>query len=110
MLRLYSYLLMTVNALDRRLMRRASATSCGIMPSIMYRRNGFSQDRPSSVVRSVASIGWLLVSSTVLAAATCVGSFVSSSSADASGVVAFILIDLWMMLSRNTPGGTGPRV
>ena len=42
MLRLWSCLLITVNDLDRRLMRRASATSCGRVPSIRNRRNGFS--------------------------------------------------------------------
>src|SRR3954470_8642828 len=48
MLRLYNYLLITVNALDQRLMRRASETSCGRVPSIGDRRNGFVHAGPSS--------------------------------------------------------------
>ena len=55
MLRLYSCLLITANALDRRLMRRASATSCGGVPSIRNRRNGFAQTGPSSSVGAVLS-------------------------------------------------------
>src|SRR4051812_44479409 len=62
MLRLYSCMLITVNALDRRLMRRASTTSSGRVPSIRNRRNGFAQAGPSSAVGSdclpVGVIGW----------------------------------------------------
>ena len=94
MLRLYNCLLITVNALDRRLMRRASATSCGRVPSIRNQRNGFVNAGPSSAVGTVVSGVLVQVSSDGLAAATYAGSVESSSSADASGVAAFILIDL----------------
>src|SRR4051812_47563459 len=94
MMRLYNCLLITVNALDCRLMRRASATSCVRVPSINNRRNGLAQDGPSSAVGSAVSTAWLLVSSAGLAAATCAGSLVSLSSVTASGAAAFILIDL----------------
>src|SRR3954470_19651990 len=110
MLRLYSCLLITVNALDRRLMRRASATSCGSVPSIRNRRNGFAQVGPSSSVGSVLSGVLVRVSSDGLVVATCAGLVGSSPSATASGAAAFTLMDLWLMLSRKTPGGTGPRV
>src|ERR1041385_4859623 len=98
-----------MNALDRRLMLRASATSCGRVPSIRNRRKGFAQAGSSSVAGSTASVAWLLVPSAVLLAATYAGSFVSSSSATALGAAGFTLIDLWLMLSRKTPGGIGPR-
>src|ERR1043165_7058353 len=110
MLRLYSCLLITVNALDRWLMRRDSATSCGSVPSIRNRRNGFSQTGTSSSVGAVLSGVLVLVPSAVLADATCVGSVASSSSTTASGASAGTLMDLWLMLSRKTPGGIGPRV
>ena len=110
MLRLYSCLLNTVNALDRRLMRRASVTSCGRVPSIRNRRNGFAQAGPSSAAGSASSTTCMLVSLAGFAAATCAGSLVLSSSTTASGATALVLIDLWLMLSRKTPGGTGPRV
>src|SRR3954470_11172485 len=110
MLRLYSCLLITVNALDRRLMHRASATSCGSVPSIRNRRNGFAQAGPSSSVGTALSGALVLVSSDGLAAATCAGSVESSPSLTASGVAACTLMDLWLMPSRKTPGGTGPRV
>src|SRR4051812_5082005 len=109
MLRLYNCLLITVNALDRRLMRRASATSSGRVPSIKNRRNGFVQARPSSVVGSVDSTAWLMLPSDGLIAASCASSMVSSSTS-ALGAAAFILMDLLLMLSRKTPGGTGSRV
>src|ERR1044071_4109507 len=99
MLRLYSCLLITVNALDRRLMRRASETSCGSVPSIRNRRNGFVHAGPSSAVGSVGSTAWLLLPSDGLDEATCAGSVVSSSTA-ASGAAIFSLLDLWLMLSR----------
>ena len=85
MLRLYSCLLITVNALDRRLMRRASATSCGSVPSIRNRRNGFAQMGPSSSVGAVLSGVLALVPSDGLADATCAGSVASSPSTTASG-------------------------
>src|SRR4051812_45973605 len=109
MLRLYNCQLITVNALDRRLMRRASETSCGSVPSIRNRRNGFVHAGPSSAVGSAGSTAWLLLPSDGLADATCAGSVVSSSTT-ALGDAVFILMDLWLMLSRKTPGGTGPRV
>src|SRR3954465_7622106 len=98
MLHLYNCLLITVNALDCRLTRRASATSCGRVPSIRNRRNGFAQSGPSSAAGSASSTAWLLVSSAGFAVATCAGSRVSSSSATASGATDFVLIDLWLML------------
>src|SRR4051812_15804753 len=110
MLRLYSCLLITVNALDRRLMRRTSATSCGSVPSIMNRRNGFAQAGPSSSTRTALLGALVLVSSDGLVVATCAGSVESSLSLTASGAVACTFMDLWMMLYRKTPGGTGPRV
>src|SRR3954468_17035823 len=94
MLHLYRCLLITVNGLDRRLMRRASATSCGRVPSIRNRRNGFAQAGPSSADGSASSTAWLLVSSVGFAAATCDGSRVSSFSATASSATAFVFIDL----------------
>ena len=106
MLRLYSCLLITVNALDRLLMRRASATSCGSVPSIRNRRNGFAQTGPSSSVGAVLSGVLVLVLSDV----TCAGSVASSPSTTASGVAAGTLMDLWLMLSRKTPGGIVPQV
>ena len=110
MMRLYNYLLITVNALDRRLMCRASATSCGSVPSIRNRRIGFSQTGPSSSV-GTALLGLLvLVSSDGLAAATYTRSVESSSSTTASGAAAYTLMDLWLMLSRKTLGGIGPQV
>src|SRR4051812_1448811 len=108
-LRLYNCLLITVNALDQRLMRRASATSCGRVPSIRNRRNSFVHAGPSSAVGSVGSTSWMLLPSDELTDATCAGSVVLSSSA-ASGAAAFTLMDLWLMLSRKTPGGTSPQV
>ena len=110
MLRLYKCLLITVNALDRRLMRRASATSCGSVPSIRNRRNGFAQTGPSSFVGTVLSGVLVQVSSDGLDAATCARSVESSPSTTASGAAAYTLMDLWLMLSRKTLGGTGPRV
>ena len=110
MLCLYSCLLITVNALDRRLMRRASATSCGSVPSIRNRRNGFAQTGPSSSDGVVLSGVLVLVPSDGLADATCAGSVASSPSTTASGAAAGTLMDLWLMLSRKMPGGTGPRV
>src|SRR4051812_14043968 len=110
MLRLQSCPLIIVNALDRRLMRQASTTYCGRVPSIRNRRNGFVQAGPSGAAGSASSTAWLLVSSVGFTAATCAGSLVSSSSATASGASALVLIDLWLMLSRKTPGGIGPRV
>src|SRR4051812_46754689 len=107
-LRLYNCLLITVNALDRRLMRRASVTSCKSVPSIRNRRNGFVHAGPSSDVGSIDSTAWLLLPSDGLTDATCAGSVVSSSTV-ASGVVVFTLMDLWLTLSRKTSGGTGPR-
>src|ERR1041385_6686889 len=97
MLRLYNCLLFTVNALDRRLMRRASETSCGSVPSIRNRRNSFVHAGPSSAVGSVGWTSWLLLPSDGFADATCAGSVVSSSAA-ASGVAGFSLMDLWLML------------
>ena len=94
MLRLYSCLLITVNALDRLLMRRASATSCGSVPSIMNRRKGFAHMGPSSSIGAVLSGVLVLVPSDGLADATCAGSVASSLSAIASGAAAGILIDL----------------
>src|SRR4051812_14747355 len=110
MLRLYSCLLITVNALDNRLMRLASATSCGSVPSIRNRRNGFAQAGPSSSDGAVLSGVLVLVPSDGLVDATCVGSVASSPSTTASGAAAGTLMDLWLMLSRKTPGGIGPRV
>ena len=110
MLRLYNYLLITVNALDQRLMRRASATSCGSVPSIRNRRNGFAQTGPSSSVGAALSGVLVLVPSDGLAAATCARSVESSLSATASGAAACTLMDLWLMLSRKMSGGIGPRV
>ena len=52
----------------------------------------------------------MLVPSDGLADATCAGSVASSPSATASGAAAYTLMDLWLMLSRKTPGGIGPRV
>src|ERR1041384_3462669 len=89
MLRLYNCLLITVNALDRRLMRRASATSCGSVPSIRNRRNGFVHAGPSSSVGTVLSGVLMQVPSDGLAAATCAGSVESSPSATASSAAAF---------------------
>src|SRR4051812_19132221 len=102
MLCLYSCWFITVNAFDHRLMRRASATSCGSVPSIRNRRNGFVHAGPSSSVGTVLSGVLVQVPSDGLAAATCAGSVESLSSATASGVVAFTLMDLWLMLSRKT--------
>src|SRR3954469_13740066 len=110
MLHLYSCLLITVNAFDRRLMRRASATSCGSVPSIRNQRNGFAQTGPSSSVWTALSGVLVLVPSDELAAATCARSVESSPSTTASGVAACTLMDFWLMLSRKTPGGIGPRV
>src|ERR1041384_3397003 len=110
MLRLYSCLFITVSALDRRLMRRASATSCGSVPSIRNRRNGFAQTGPSSSVEAVLLGVLVLVPSDGLAAATCARSAESSPSTTASGAAACTLMDRWLMLSRKTPGGTGPLV
>src|ERR1041385_3303329 len=110
MLRLYSCLLITVNALDRRLMRRASATSCGSVPLIKNRRNGFVQTGPSNSVGVVLPGVLVLVPSDGVAAATCVIYVASLSSTTASGVAACTLMDLHVMLSRKTPGGTGARV
>src|ERR1041385_766911 len=109
MLHLYNCLLMTVNALDRRLMCRASETSCGSVPSIRNRRNSLVHAGPSSGVGSVGLTSWLLLSLDGLVDATCAG-FVVSSSTAASGAAGFSLMDLWLMLSRKTSGGTGPRV
>src|ERR1041384_3364691 len=95
-LRLYNCLLITVNALDRRLMRQASATYCGSVPSIRNRRNDFVHAGPSSAVGTMVAGVRVQVSSDGLAAATCAGSVDSSSSASASGVAAFILMDLWL--------------
>src|SRR3954470_20766537 len=80
------------------------------MPSIRNRRNGFVHAGPSSAVGAVVSGVRVLVSSDGYAAATCAGAVESSSSAAASGAAAFVLMDLWLMLLRKTPGGTGPRV
>src|SRR4051812_47263819 len=110
MLRLYNCLLITVNALDQRLMRRASATSCGSVPSIRNRRNGFAQTGPSISVGAVLSGVLVRVSSDGLAAATCARSVESSPSMADSSAAACTLMDLWLMLSRKTPGGTGPLV
>src|SRR3954468_18141362 len=110
MLRLYNCLFITVNALDRRLMRQASAKFWGSLPSIRNRRNGFVHAGPSSAVGAVASGVRVQVSSAGFVAATCADSVGLSSSSVASGAAAFILMDLWLMLSRKTPGGTGPRV
>src|SRR3954471_7756878 len=103
MLRLYNCLLKTVNALDRLLMRRASSTSCGSVPSIRNQRKGFAQTGPSSSIGSVLSGVLVRESSDGLAAATCAGLVGSSSSATASGAAAFALMDLWLMLVRKTP-------
>ena len=92
MLRLYSCLLITVNALDRLLMRRASATSCGSVPLIMNRRKGFAQAGPSSLSGTELSGGLALVPSDGLADATCAGSVASSSSAAASGAAVGVLM------------------
>ena len=92
--RLYSCLLITVNALDRRLMRRASAMSCGSIPSIRNRRNGFVQTGPSSSVGTALSGVLVLVSSDGLSAATCARSVESSPSTTASGATACTLMDL----------------
>ena len=94
MLRLYNCLLITVNALDRLLMRRASATSCGSVPSIMNRRKGFAQVGSSSSSGTELSGRLVLVPSDGLADATYAGSVASSSSMTASGADAGILIDL----------------
>src|SRR4051812_20990655 len=110
MLRLYSCLLITVNALDLLLMRRASATSCGSVPSTMNRRKGFAQAGPSSSSCTELSGGLALVPFDRLADATCAGSVASSPSATASGAATGVLMDLWLMLSRKTLGGIGPRV
>src|ERR1041385_6694031 len=110
MLRLQSFLLITVNALDRRLMRRASAASCGRVPSTRNRRKGLAQAGSSSAAGSSTSIAWLFVPSAALVAATCAGSFVSSSSATTLGSAGFVFIDLWFMLSRTMYGGFVPRV
>src|SRR4051812_42109250 len=110
MLHLYICLLITVNALDRRLMRRASAMSCGSVPSIRNQRNGFVQTGPSNSVRAVLSDVLVLVPSDGVAAATCVISVASLPSRTASGVAACTLMDLRLMLSSKTPGGTGARV
>ena len=93
MLRLYSCLLIIVNALDRRLMRRASATSCGSVPSIRNLRNGFAQTGPLSSIGAVLSGALVLVPSDGLAAATCARSVESSPSTTASGVAACTLMD-----------------
>src|ERR1041384_3296442 len=98
MLRLYSCLLITVNALDRRLMRRASATSRGSVPSIRNRRNVFAQTGPSSSVGVVLSGVLVLMSSDGLADATCAGAAAPSPSSTVTG--AGILTDLWLMLLR----------
>ena len=110
MLRFYSCLLITVNALDRRLMRRASATSCDSVPSIKNRRNSFAQTGPSSSVGTVLSGVLVLVPSDGLVDATCARSVASSPSSTASGAAACTLMDLLLMLSRKTLGGIGPRV
>src|ERR1043165_9856970 len=110
MLHLYNCLLITVNALERLLMRRASATSCGSVPSIMNRRNGFAQAGPSSSPIVAPSGVLVLVSSDGLADATCVGPVASTPSSAASSAAVGVLTDLWLMLSRKTPGGIGPRV
>src|ERR1043165_2075257 len=110
MLRLYNCLLITVNALDRRLMRRASATSCGCVPSVRNRGDGFAQTGPSSSVGTALSGVLVLVSSDGLAAATCTRSVESSQSTTVSGAAASTLMDLWLLLSRKPPGGTSPRV
>src|SRR3954462_3212587 len=95
MLHLYCCLLITVNALDRLLMRRASATSCGSVPSIMNQRKGFAQASPSSSAGVELSGVLLPVSSDGLADATCAGSIASSPSAIASGAAVGVLMDLW---------------
>src|ERR1043165_7182442 len=110
MLCLYNCLLITVNALDRLLMRRASGTSCGNVPSIMNRRKGFAQVGPSSSAGTELSGVLVLVPSDRLADATCAGFVASSPSTTASGAAAGTLMDLWMMLLRKTPGVIGPRV
>src|SRR4051812_9606578 len=110
MLRLYRCLLITVNALDHRLMRRASATSCGSVPSIRNQRNGFAQIGPSRTIGAVLSGVMVLVPFDSLATATCARSVASSASTTALGADACTLMDLWLMLSRKTPGGIGPRV
>src|ERR1041385_2597483 len=110
MLRLYICLLITVNTLDRPLMRRASAMSCGSVPSIKNRRNGFVQTGPSNSVGAVLSDVMVLVPSDRVAAATCAISVASSPSATALGVASYTLMDLRLMLSRKTPGGTGALV
>src|ERR1041385_8602533 len=89
-------------------MRRASETSCANVPSIRNQRNDLVHAGPSSSVGSVGSTAWLLLPSDGLVDATCAGSVVSSSTA-ASGAAVFILMDLWLMLSRKTPVGSGPR-
>ena len=94
MLRLYNCLLITVNALDRLLMRHASATSCGSVPSIMNRRKGFAQVGPSSSSGAELSGGLALVPSDGLADATCVGSVASSPSSTDSVAAAGVLMDL----------------
>src|ERR1043165_4664542 len=100
MLHLYNCLLITVNALERLLMRRASATSCGSVPSIMNRRNGFAQAGPSS--SSVAAPSGVLgpVPSDGLAAA----------SPAASAAAAVFLMDLGRIPPSKAPGVIGPWV
>src|ERR1041385_596146 len=86
MLRLQSFLLITVNALDRRLMRRASATSCGRVPSTRNRRKGLAQAGSLGAAGAASSTALLASSLTIgFAAATCAGSLVLSSSEVASG-------------------------
>src|SRR4051812_15563644 len=94
MLRLYNCLLITVNALDHLLMRRASATSCGSVPSIMNRRKGFAQAGPSSSSGAGLSGVLVPVPSDGLADATCAGLVASSPSLAASGAAAGVFMDL----------------
>src|SRR3954468_3833575 len=92
------------------MMRQAYVTSCGKVPLIRNLRNGFVQAGPSGEAGSASSAASLHVSSIGFAAATCAGLLVLSSYATTSGASGLVLIDLWLMLSRKTLGGIGPRV
>src|SRR4051812_19608405 len=99
-----------VKALDRRLIRRASATSCGKILRVRYLRKGLVHAGPSGIVSSY-SVAMMLTSSLLawFAVATCSGLVPFSASMFAGCSVVLVLIDLWFMLSRKTPGGIGPR-
>src|SRR4051812_5489655 len=100
-----------VNALDRRLMRRASVTSCGKVPCSRYLRKGLVQDGPLGAAGSSSSFALLpSLSATGFAVATWAGAFTLPTSAATAGARVLVLIDLWPILSRKTPGGIGPRV